>query len=187
MADFSRTWHWWIQLPWNIWLDYTDKVVKIAAVLVGGIWAYYGFFRGRIHRSRLDTTIVASTFQHRSRDYLLVSVSIKNVGSSSLSINQEGTALEIYSVCDDDLPCVSTQALTLSDSDWKWRGTLRIFEANAWIDSAEEAEDELLVVIPSGQIAIKIVAIIIGDRITWGATKILGPGLEEGLVRDLEV
>jgi len=29
-------WHWWISLPWNIWIDYTDKSVRIVAVIIAG-------------------------------------------------------------------------------------------------------------------------------------------------------
>jgi hypothetical protein len=173
MAHLSGIWHWWILLPWNVWLDYADKIVKIAAVLIGGIWAYYGFFRARIHRSRLDTTISAEAFRKDGRDYLHVSILIKNVGSSSLSIRQDGTALEVFSVSGDDIPQSPAQALSISDSDWKWQATLPIFRQNAWIDSAEEAEDELLMLIPQNQIAVKIVASVIGGKFDWGATKIL--------------
>ena len=172
-ASLGGLWHWWILLPWNIWLDYADKVVKIAAVLVGGVWAYYGFFKKRVHRARLEPTISASIFQRGSQEYLFVAISLKNVGSSTLSIQQEGTALEVFSFFENPILSQSGQAVQVSGDDWKWQATLPIFERNAWIDSSEQAQDELLVLIPGRPLAVKVEARIVGDKIQWSRTKII--------------
>ena len=38
-------------------LDAMDKIVRIAAVVIGGIWTYLKFIRGRIYRPRLKPSV----------------------------------------------------------------------------------------------------------------------------------
>ena len=77
--------------PTSVWmkaLDAADKLVKIAAIVIGGVWAYYKFVKGRFYRPRLEPSVTAETFRSADRDYVVVSTSLKNVGTSKIDIQQ---------------------------------------------------------------------------------------------------
>src|SRR5580704_6636145 len=95
---WQSVWHWWILLPWNTWLDQTDKVVKIIALVVGGGWAYMKFAKGRIFHIRLEASVSGSCFRDNQRDYGIESIRIKKVGASRADLQMGGTAL-IVSGC----------------------------------------------------------------------------------------
>jgi hypothetical protein len=80
---------------WLLVLDGANKAVASAAFLVGGIWAYYKFIRGRVYRPRLEPTIAVRAFQ-RTAPYLVASISLKNVGTSKVECKQEGSALRVF-------------------------------------------------------------------------------------------
>ena len=55
-------------------------VVETAAALVGGMWAYQKFFRGRTFTPRLELTISARAAQARALSNVFISVQFKKRG-----------------------------------------------------------------------------------------------------------
>ena len=156
---------------WVRWLDAADKIIKIVGILVGAVWAYYKFVKGRMFRPRLEPSVSGETFRKNDRDYLIASIALKNVGTSKVEIKQAGTALRVFgsptSATDDAEP--STQA----SADWKRIVTLSVFEKHGWIESAELIHDQILVAIPADQLALKLELRIVGQGLEWNAKKIV--------------
>jgi hypothetical protein len=165
-------WHWWILLPWNVWLDYTDKVVKIVAVIVGGAWAYAKFIKGRVFHTRLEPNVTARHFRRDQKDFLLAVVKLKNVGASKVDIQQKGTALRIFG-CGVFGPAVPGKPVA-----WTRTHTLSVFERHGWIEGSETIDDTVLVALPPNLTAVKLELRIVANKIAWSAgTMIDLPGV----------
>src|SRR6266480_3735454 len=82
-------------MDWNRLIDGSEKVARIAAVIVAGAWVYFNAFRGRTFVPRLQLELSGRLFCERGKKYLLVTVQVKNVGSSIVKIKQKGTCLKM--------------------------------------------------------------------------------------------
>jgi hypothetical protein len=142
--------HWWIALPWHIWLDQTEKFVHIVAIVVGGVWAYFRFVRGRVYHSRLEPALSGRTFQAGDKSFLVGIASLKNVGASEVDILQEGTGVRVF--CCDML--VESKPTRLAG--WTRIRTLSVFEQHDWVEAGETIADTFLVVLPSHTVAVKL-------------------------------
>jgi hypothetical protein len=85
-SDFSR------------WVETAKSLCEILAIFAGGAWTYLNYFRGRLHKRRLECSVEASVEKHSGRSFLKVVVRMRNIGLSKVPIQQTGTALLIYSV-----------------------------------------------------------------------------------------
>src|ERR1017187_9873850 len=139
----SSGWHWWISLPWNVWLDYTDKIVKICAVVVGGVWAYVRFVKGRLFQTRLEPSVSGRFFHRAERTYLVTTVKLKNVGSSKVDIQQKGTVLEVLG-CPGNLDGRMSNPIA-----WRELRLVPVFEDHDWLEPSETVEDTAMIVLPS--------------------------------------
>lgn len=77
----------------TITLDTVEQVTSVIAVLVGGAWVYFGAIRGRIFIPRLKPQISGKLVSNKGKQYLLLSLSIENAGSSIAKICEGGTGL----------------------------------------------------------------------------------------------
>jgi len=112
------------------------EVVKTLAILFGGVWAYWKFVRGRTFRRRLELTISGTTFERQGACYLSGVVQLKNVGLSRVTIEQQGTAIELFRVRD-----IKSH---LIEEDLE---TLEVFLKHGWIEPGETIEEPFLLVI----------------------------------------
>jgi hypothetical protein len=119
---------------WTPWLDASEKVFRILAYVVGGIWAYFKFFRGRTFRPRLEPSVAAHLQRRAPQRLLTVAVKVKNVGLSRVGLLQEGTGVRVYR----------------RDEGLQWRRvtTLEILKGHGWIEPAETIEEHVLTEIP---------------------------------------
>jgi hypothetical protein len=154
--------NWWTSLPWNVWLDYTDKTVKILAVIFGAVFAYVKFIAGRVYHTRLEPTVTGRTFEKEGILYLLVVGRLKNVGASKVDISQKGSALRIFSSESFPPEIVSTRPV-----EWTRLRTISVFEKHGWIEASETIEDVALLVLPSDQIALKLQLRIVARQTRW--------------------
>ena len=73
------------------------QVVKIIAVILGGIWTYLNYVRGRTFKRRLEPKILGKISRGVRVDTWMVSgiAQAKNVGLSKVDIEASGTAIVI--------------------------------------------------------------------------------------------
>jgi len=147
-------------------LDTLDKIVKIAAILLGGVWAYYRFIRGRVYRPRLETTIKAKAF-YRERKFIIVQLSIKNIGLSRVPINHDASGLRVFS-SDIDRPTEPT-----NEPSWARIATFGVFEKHKWIESAETIQDEIMCIVPPNHIALKLEFRLCAMKLEWNTRTIV--------------
>jgi hypothetical protein len=145
-----------------------ESCLKIAAIIVGSIWAYYKVIRGRLYKPRLEFSIAGKRIAHEGRAYISVALSLKNVGNSKVIIDPEKSGLRIYT-CEHFENVVAPDVV-----EWTRLSTLAIFEERSgWIETNEAFQNQLLVSVPPEAIAIKLSARLVASKFEWWAETII--------------
>ena len=142
-------------------------IVETAAITVGGIWAYYKFFRGRTFRPRLEPAISGRASESKSLTNVLISAQLKNVGLSKVAISKEGSAIRVFA---------TDPTKTDGVAEWQRAITVGVFEKHGWIEPGETIIDQALVSVAGvGHKAVKLELRLVGDHIEWNALCIIEP------------
>lgn len=120
------------------WTEIVTGVVTALALIVGGIWAYYKFIKGRIYRPRLEITIDPEWRTLEEGRVLEVTVAVKNIGSSFVRLLHKGTGLETYPMSTPQPP-----PPRLSTS-WDDGPVLPLLTDHMWIEPGETISDDLM-------------------------------------------
>jgi hypothetical protein len=151
----------------SAFVELLKNICEIAAIVIGGIWTYLNYFRGRTYRSRLECEVDGSIEIHSRRSLLKVVVKAKNVGGSKVRIDQEGTALQLY-------PAVAVKASPLWPCQAIWSenpAVFDVFKDHAWIESSEPIEDQVLVELPDDKATAYKLTLRVRSGKTWWTAK----------------
>src|SRR3989442_15004843 len=85
-------------MKWSNLIDNAQKIGNLIAVLVGGLWVYFNYFRGRTFYPRLQLELTGRIVRRGGSNYVLVTMQLKNTGLSRVDIEQEGSGLRISSL-----------------------------------------------------------------------------------------
>jgi hypothetical protein len=120
------------------WADIIETIVTPLAVIVGALWAYFKFARGRIFRPRIGIDMSAQWVDVDEVSWFQVRVRVKNIGASKISLEQKGTGLRvsIFSPAQHAAPATAS---------WNRIKTCPILEAHSWVESGETVSDDLLI------------------------------------------
>ena len=154
-------------INWSETLSNAEKVVRIAAVVIGGVWTYLKFIRGRIYRPRLKPSVSGRIAIVDGQPHLVVSLSMENVGSSKVDISQKGTGLRLFSLK------LTPMAPPPSQVGWMRLGTFSVFEKHGWIETGECVQDELLISLPQVASAYKLEFRLVAKGIVWQSRAIV--------------
>jgi hypothetical protein len=121
----------------NTIVDTISKAVTAIAVIIGGIWAYFKFVRGRTYRPRLEVDTAGKWWLMNEKWLLQARVIVKNVGASKVVLPQKGTGLRVSVPADDQPP---PPARTV----WAKKKVFVILKDHEWIESGETISDDLL-------------------------------------------
>jgi hypothetical protein len=142
-------------------------IVETVAVIVGGIWAYYKFFRGRTFKPRLEPAISGRASEAKGLTNVLISVELKNVGLSKVAISKEGSAMRVFA---------TDPAKTDGVAVWQRAITVGVFEKHGWIEPGETITEQALISVAGiGHKAIKLELRLVGNHIEWNALSIIEP------------
>jgi hypothetical protein len=89
-----------IASPLPLILDVADKLLKLVAVALGGVWTYWNYRKSRTCAQKLELPLSGSTFP-RSGICVEVNLSIKNLGSSQHRVQQRGSSCFITAIFED--------------------------------------------------------------------------------------
>ena len=78
-------------------LDIADKLIKLAAVFLGGIWTYWNYRKSRTYAQKLELEVTASIFV-RTYTYVEITMSLKNLGGTSHKLHLDGSTCSIYAI-----------------------------------------------------------------------------------------
>ena len=154
-------------MPWNVWLDQTDKLVRIVAVIVGGGWAYMKFARGRTFYTRLEPTVSGLCFQDKRGDYVIATVRLKNVGASRIELNKKGTVLMV------DGCLRAKDSASERPVDWFSINVKPVFENHTGVEPSETIENSVMVDLPAHLIAVRLEVRVVVNGIECSVNTIL--------------
>jgi hypothetical protein len=117
-------------------LSAAESAATIVALVVGGVWAYFKFIKGRVYRPRLQVTIETDTLLLKDQAYLVCSLSLKNIGSSKIMLVQQGSGLRVSSM--------KGPVKAFSEPDWVHETVHDVFQHHEWIESSEAITHEFL-------------------------------------------
>lgn len=107
------------------------------AVVIGGVWAYFKFVRGRTFSHRAELSITAAVESYERCIYLNATVALKNTGLSKLPINDEMKYIQLYGITNGGTSFPGSV-------DWDRLLTKRFFEQHAWVEAQETAIDTMV-------------------------------------------
>lgn len=115
-------------------------ITASAGVVVGGVWAYYKFIRGRTFVYRAELRTSAKYVDLDVKGLLLVSVEMENTGSSKIPLTaQDSKNVQVYAASNLE------PAVTI---DWEDLDQIhQIFSSHQWIEAGETIVDEVALVV----------------------------------------
>ena len=151
-------------------IENAESIFIIVGIIVGGLWAYFNYFRGRVFYPRLELGI-ESRF-HNNSHCLIIHYRLKNVGLSKVRFNHKGCALKVYSAARvNDAPFVHRVL-------WERLSTIDVLSDHGWIESGETITETQLISIPQqvrskDKLAIKTALRVVSMRKTeWNVDAI---------------
>lgn len=154
-------------------IENVKTIAEILGLIIGGLWAYYKFFKGRTFRPRLELSVTGKTWHINRVTHIFASVQIQNVGLSKLELSKEGTGLRVLSQ-DSTRPDKAAGVVT-----WKWQMTLPVFERHRWIEPGETISDQNLIALRGEHdSAMKLELRIVSNGIEWNSLSIIEPVVE---------
>ena len=88
-----------ITIDWTSTKSFTDAfadVTQSAALIAGGVWAYFKFAKGRTFQDRLISSVSGKFVLIDGAVFLVVTTQIKNVGLSRIAFDQEASSLAVF-------------------------------------------------------------------------------------------
>lgn len=137
------------------------NIVTSSAVVVGGVWAYFKFVRGRTFANRAELSVSASFNGSPDQVYFCATVTLKNTGLSRLPLNNNMKVIRIFGA-----------AASKSDAGevkWERISTLPVLDQHEWLEAQETVTDTIVYRVPlssqsGSNYAIYQVEAIIGAR-----------------------
>jgi hypothetical protein len=134
--------------------------VTAAALLVGGIWAYFKFVKGRTYRPRLEVGLSGQWRLIGGKDFLQARITVKNIGASVVTLLQKGTGLRVSVLAPD-------QPMAPASVAWKELMVFEVLADHEWIEPGETVSDDLLLDLGASE----PVATLFEARLVWRWSK----------------
>jgi hypothetical protein len=152
-----------------------QKIATVIGIIIGGFWAYYNYFRGRIYSPHLELTSSGQYIEDNGAQFIIATFSLKNPGLSRVKIRQEGSIIEI-SLHDRQKYSAEEYGYEV---DWKDILQYSVFKAHRWIEPGELIHETRMFAIPVSKfLAAKVALRIVCDkrftkRIEWNSETIV--------------
>jgi hypothetical protein len=130
----------------STWTDVAQgarAIAEIVALIVGGLWAYFLFIRGRIFSRRLEPLAEGELLQSDGVQMLRVRLRVKNAGASIVKFADDPKAVYLYGTGSRDW-------LGATNVQWSKPQLIltKVLENHKWIEGGETILDEVLVPVP---------------------------------------
>lgn len=73
---------------WKDTVEVLSSIVTTGALIIGGVGAYFKFFKGRVFHTRLSLTLNHSWVQKDGSSYLSLVANVQNTGISNVTLVQ---------------------------------------------------------------------------------------------------
>ena len=144
----------------NFWLEVADKLIKFAAVCLGGVWTWWNFRKSRTNAQKLELEIAGHVFQ-QGDFYVDVLVTLRNVGASRYDFEAAENTCELSVVFED----LSEQSLRV----------FYVFELSDSVEPGAAVSDQLQWRIPRPKqivIWVKIRLRVASNTVEWNESRL---------------
>ena len=154
-------------------LDTVDTALKCLAVIVGGLWTYLNYVRGRTFRKRLELTPSGTITDQGGTLFFSGQCLAKNVGLSKIPVQQRGTGFTLYAL--RLVPNAGRQPHIVEDLVT----ALPLFERHGWIEPGEAIADPFFTLLPAFTAAqgtllgVRVVILISNGKTVWSASQLI--------------
>jgi len=121
----------------NTVADIVQALLTSAAIVIGGVWAYFKFAKGRTFRPRIEVGLSGQWREVGQSKLLHTRIRVKNIGLSKITLIQRGSGLRV-SLMAQNQPSVP------APTSWESKRVFVILSEHAWIEPGETVSDELL-------------------------------------------
>jgi hypothetical protein len=118
------------------WISAALNIVQIAAIVIGALWAYWKFFKGRIFHKRAEPTVEARLLAADSSYAIGARVTLKNTGSSDIPLRVTLISVSTYVAGDVD---------EHGRPQWPEVARAHAFRDHESVESQETIVDDLLI------------------------------------------
>ena len=117
---------------------------------------------------KLEPTVSGTVITHSGTTYLIAKPRIKNVGATSFTIEQQGTALIVSSY--EPVADLETSAFPVS----KVAAAYSVFEEHQFIEPGESIEESRIIAVPKDDIiAFRLELRIVSTDLAWKAESVV--------------
>ncbi len=147
---------------WDKLISIIQKIIASAGIIIGAIWAYFNYFRGRINRPRLETNVSGKIIKHNETLLLIATIKIKNVGLSKIDIQQKGSGMRIIGFEKQN------EVKNLTKLEGVRIKTVPILTKHSWIEPNETIEDVHTYILPNKEYyGINLDVRLVTKKIVW--------------------
>ena len=118
-------------------VDIAQALITTAAIIVGGIWAYFKFAQGRTFRPRIEVDLAGQWRDVGESKLLHTRIRVKNIGLSKITLIQRGTGLRVSLMAGNQLSPPAR-------SSWRDGKVYTVLDKHAWVEPGETVSDEFL-------------------------------------------
>lgn len=152
--------------------DALQKIIGIIALIIGAVWGYFRFVRGRTYKPRLEVEMNVDIINRDASILMIIGVEVKNVGLSKFVFNNELTSILIFPYKRENYVVVSGAHSAI------WSEPIyasAILKNHRWIESGEIIKEQILVALPpEEELAWQVKSIIISNKgIMWESSTII--------------
>jgi hypothetical protein len=143
-------------------LDIADKLIKLAAVLIGAFWTWWNYRKSRTYEQKLELEISGNVFVKDGDLYGDVRVAAKNIGATRHAVQQTGTSCEILTI-----------GHHLEESSAE---TFPIFVPNKNIEPSESINETIVWCIPkpiTDIVWIKLILRVASNKLEWNSSLLI--------------
>jgi hypothetical protein len=143
------------------WISAAQNAVQATAIIVGALWAYWKFARGRIFHRRAELDVDASLLSAQTPRVVRAKVTLRNTGAADIPVRAAVVRIFAY------VP--GCQDADTGEADWRRIARTGVFQDHQWIESQETVIDEVLVQIDQTDdqpdtLALRATCIVLGKR-----------------------
>lgn len=122
------------------WASLVQSIATTAAIVVGGVWAYFRFFKDRTYWPRLELSVTARAIRVGDVPAYLFTTTVHNVGLSRVDVRPRGTGLLIESTTPPASPASAVEPLT-----WRTDVALEVLAHHGWVEAGERIVEDHVV------------------------------------------
>ena len=148
------------QIDWSKSSEVIKNIAEVIAIFVAGVWTYYLFIRGRLHKERVELVLKGRLVTIAGRVYLITTGKITNVGGSDFQLKENGCVLTISVYSAPEAKGIYTPQADDSSS-------FLIFPNETCLEPNESTQNERITSIDKDFIAIGIELHVESLKQTW--------------------